>query len=520
VRYGAKKKNGKCRTPKRAITAIFPFQFALCMKKSKLIALLQTFSDKEIKRFVEFAQSPWFNKSKNLCRFCELLAKAYPHFEESSIEKAHLYAQVFGVGKPYHDATLRNLVSDAMSLANRFLVQLNLELAPIEAHLYLARELVMRDTLNLAEKELQDIDRQLCQLNHSQGFYYQWRVLYYRLTDYLYYKQQKIDLRNQTLQQKLNNIFCNFWLDLFNLFSVLVNLNKTTTAYPFQLNEARAALKLFNPAQYEQQPQIIVAYYMACLSDKTAGWDVFLDLHNALKRHRRQLGSDIVIRANVFMANYLVHSAHAGSSETKQILLDLYLDNVALHEQRKENIPAWLFDVITDMSFGLKGEHWVQQFINRYESHLLPDVRAGWLMYARARLYFYQANYPDAIALLANNQPFHEQHYFYTRPLMLYAYFATANYDAFIALLDTLKHTLTRRKNELAPPKYTALKNSLAILPKLYKLRQHYTPALFNTLHTQLHNPQTPFHYKTWLQQQLAAMKQQPKTMPAIKLRK
>ncbi|OWY24707.1 hypothetical protein C7N43_14785 [Sphingobacteriales bacterium UPWRP_1] len=501
------------------ITPIFRLQYRLFMKKSKLITLLQTFSDKEMKRFVEFAQSPYFNKSKNLSRFCELLAKIHPEFSEDSIAKERLYTEVFGIGKPYHDATMRNLISDAMSLAENFLVQANLELAPMEAELYLARELVMRDTFRLAEKKLSDIDAALNQLNHSQGFYYQWRILYYRLTDYLYYKQQKIDHRNRTLQQKLNNIFCNFWLDMFNLYSVMVNLNKTTTAHSFQLKEAEAAIKLFNPARYEQQPQIIVAYYMACLSDANAGWDVFLDLHNAIKKYRQQLGTDIVIRANVFMANYLVHSSHI-SPDARQLLLDLYLDNVTLHEQRKENIPAWLFDVITDTGYWVKGEAWVQQFINRYESHILPDVREGWLMYAKARLYFYRANYTETIALLAVSTPFHEQYYFYTRPLMLYAYFATGNYDAFTTLLDTLKHTLSRRKNELAPPKYQAIKNSLAILPKMFKLKNNYTPALYAALQTELENPEVRMHYKTWLQQQLAAMKQTLKTQRLQKTRK
>lgn len=472
------------------------------MKNSKFIALLQTFSGKEIKRFVAFAQSPYFNKNKNVTALCEVLAKAYPTFEDKKVAKATLFRCVFGAEKPYHDATMRNLVSDVLQLADAFLVQENLALSPVEKDLYAARDLIMRDAFALAEKKLASLDAQLNQAHHTEGFYYQWRMLYYRLTDYLYYKQQKIALRNEALQAKLDNLFHYFCLDLFNLYSVMLNLQQTSTAHAFNFEAVSAVWEALSAMPYSIEPQIAIAYHMAALSRPNATLANYQTLSNALQQHRHQLSSDLVIRVNVFLANYLLrHQAHQTS--TRALCLQCYLDNIALHQQRGEPIPAWLFNSIADFAYAVYGKVWALQFIEDYQHHLLPATREGWLNLAQARICFYEGNYADTIALIANNVFFHEQGYFYGKPFMLYAYFEQDNYDAFYGLLDSMKHTLRRRSQELSPFRYEALKNTLDLLPQLYRLRHKPDTDLRRRLSAALQHSDTPFHAREWLAQKL-----------------
>ena len=184
--------------------------------------------------------------------------------------------------------------------------------------------------------------------------------------------------------------------------------------------------------------------------------------------------------------------------------LQLYLDNVVLHQQRAENIPAWLFDSIADIGYMVHGKAWASQFIADYQTQLLPDLREGWVTLALARIQFYEGNYADSIALLSNNSYFHEQGYFYGKPFILYAYYETNNYDAFFGLLDSLKHTLKRHRHQLSPLRKEALQNTLQVLPQLYRLRIRFDSALRNALYNELQNRNKAFHAREWLLQKIA----------------
>lgn len=507
-RAGTKKKTSVCSSfPPLVLNIVRTIQPDY-MKNSKLIPLLKTFSAKEIKRFVEYSRSPYFNKSKNLILFCELLAAAYPDFTEKKVEKTLLHTQIFGTEKPYHDATLRNLISDAMQLAEGFLAQENSLLAPIRQELAIAQELVMRNMFTLAEKKIAAIHNELERTKATDGYYYEWRTHYDRLTDYLFYKQQLIDKRNEALQQKMDNLFCFFWTYTFRLYAVMLNLQYNTTAHPYNLSEMEAAWKIFKPSDYSDNPQLLGDYYAAALARHDATWDTFLDFFQFLQQHQTGLSNDSQIRFNTYLTNYLHRQNHA-HSQSQTMLLDLYLHNVTLHEQRREQIPAWLFNNVTDIGYWVKGKEWLQQFIADYQSHLLPEIREGWLMFVDARICFNEGKFKDAIALLASHSKFHEQEYFYGKPLMLIAYYEIDEYDAFYNLLDSVKHTLARRRNELPPVRYEALKNLLSFLPKLYKMRYDFNISNFQRLQTELEMPDTRYHFKNWLQQKLAALAEQ-----------
>ena len=52
------------------------------MADSKLVKQLKTFSPDEMKAFVQFAQSPFFNTKKEVADFVELMGKSLGLFEK------------------------------------------------------------------------------------------------------------------------------------------------------------------------------------------------------------------------------------------------------------------------------------------------------------------------------------------------------------------------------------------------------------------------------------------------------
>lgn len=64
------------------------------MKQPKLYQLLSTFSKKEIRAFLLFIQSPYFNKSPVLLHLFEAIKPYYPHFDAPRLTKQAIYKKL------------------------------------------------------------------------------------------------------------------------------------------------------------------------------------------------------------------------------------------------------------------------------------------------------------------------------------------------------------------------------------------------------------------------------------------
>ncbi|HLT24117.1 MAG TPA: hypothetical protein VK004_03240, partial [Ignavibacteria bacterium] len=90
------------------------------MYKSKIVNVLKTFSEDEIKRFSDFVSSPYFNSNQSTVKLFNTLKKYHPHFEGSGVSKESLYKKLFA-GEKYNDQVMRNLSSQLLKLSKEFL---------------------------------------------------------------------------------------------------------------------------------------------------------------------------------------------------------------------------------------------------------------------------------------------------------------------------------------------------------------------------------------------------------------
>ncbi|MBL7790831.1 MAG: hypothetical protein JNK77_00810, partial [Saprospiraceae bacterium] len=65
------------------------------MIESKLIKLCKELSKKEMTRFREFAQSPFFNKHDGVQKLVGFLHAVYPQFDERKCRRELVYQQLF-----------------------------------------------------------------------------------------------------------------------------------------------------------------------------------------------------------------------------------------------------------------------------------------------------------------------------------------------------------------------------------------------------------------------------------------
>jgi len=88
---------------------------------SKLLQILQTFSEKEIKAFENWLKSPWTNSNKGLVTLLQKLKKYHPTYDHKLLTKKRLYKQIMP-SKTYTADILNNLLSQGYLHAKKFLI--------------------------------------------------------------------------------------------------------------------------------------------------------------------------------------------------------------------------------------------------------------------------------------------------------------------------------------------------------------------------------------------------------------
>lgn len=120
------------------------------MEKSILVDTLKSFSKNEIKAFIRFCDSPYYNTSSATSDLLKEIVKFYPWFEHKNFTKFFLFNKVYG-NKKYSDALMRKLISNLILLSEKFLIAENNEYED----LYLLQSL---NSKKLYKKFLQKID--------------------------------------------------------------------------------------------------------------------------------------------------------------------------------------------------------------------------------------------------------------------------------------------------------------------------------------------------------------------------
>ncbi|MBK8551056.1 MAG: hypothetical protein IPL53_08375 [Ignavibacteria bacterium] len=88
--------------------------------KYKIVEILKTFSEKEIKQFESFLSSPFFNESQKLRKLYTALLKYYPDFNPEIMSEEKLSMEI-NPNLPYNKSTIKTLFFELANSAEEFM---------------------------------------------------------------------------------------------------------------------------------------------------------------------------------------------------------------------------------------------------------------------------------------------------------------------------------------------------------------------------------------------------------------
>ncbi len=108
------------------------------MKENKTIKAIAKLSSQEIGWFKEWVKSDYFNKHEKLRVLMEIIADAYPDFDENDFNKQKIFKKLFPREK-YRPQKLSDLLTYLYRLYEKFLAQLSREEDELQIGLDLLR---------------------------------------------------------------------------------------------------------------------------------------------------------------------------------------------------------------------------------------------------------------------------------------------------------------------------------------------------------------------------------------------
>lgn len=154
------------------------------MQGSKLIELIQTLSQEEIKAFGSFLEGESYRKTSAIFELYQYLKKYHPIFPEKKITKELVYKKIMPAGKAYNNKRMRDMMSILSLNLEHFLLKKELEENEIEKEFLMLNILKKRNLDKLYFQKIKQLQKKW-EKNRPNGIEQYYNE--YRLLHHLYY---------------------------------------------------------------------------------------------------------------------------------------------------------------------------------------------------------------------------------------------------------------------------------------------------------------------------------------------
>ena len=461
----------------------------------RLSEILGTFDKVELKRFERFLRSDYFNTNERIYKLFKALKKFYPIFDDPRLTNEHLFKELYGQ-KKFDDKTFRYLLSELMTLSEKYLSLSNIEEDKQVMEKQLIKRLLAKRLFTQAQSHLKEIDKKLegnfvisgSDINNRCDYLESWHNLFFfsgkqdPVTDitkkieggeYIVFRAI-IELSH--IYQNLIAVTPNYNIELpeDNLFFTFLR-NLDYKAMYVNLDNIENSFKT-NKYKYELVIafKIYVSFMITFLDEKDKAY--FYKMKKSVAKYSRLFNREELQNLHIMLVSCCeikrkIFGEHEYLVSQFEILKSaLSLNLYSQYKGQYMEVP--LFSKIFETAFALKEYSWAEDFINRYKKELSPEFCDDIYHYSNAELNFKKKQFESAHESLSKIKSLkYFQLKIKVRNLTLMIYYELNYIEQAIALLNTYTHFLINNKRVRAEQKETEL-NFLSFLKELLKLKE------------------------------------------------
>lgn len=409
-----------------------------------MIQMLMHFSTKELTRFGEYLESPFFNKDEQVSMFYQYVRKYAPEFESRQLEKERILQK--GIpGLDINEKKLGYLMSDIVEHIEGF-IRYNQHMADdMEGYVHLLNMYNNWEADKFFEQTLREARTTLdADPYRNAPYFYKAFLLQSELNTF--FDRQKKRAYDASLQEAAN------YLDLFYLstklkFSCeLINRQKLV-ASDYTLRLLKEISDHLRDNVYDDYPSIGIYYQILMTFVEGENEVHFEKLKNLLTEHTDKFPPSEARDMYAYAQNYTIRKINAGEKQYLRQYFDI--SKAALEKgllMVDGDLSPWTYKNLVVAALRVGEFEWAEQFIKSYKSKLNEKFRSNAYNYNLGALMFYKAQYGEALRLI-NQVEFTDIFYALdTRTMQIKIYYQLDEWDPMQSAIEAFKVYLRRNK--------------------------------------------------------------------------
>lgn len=455
---------------------------SLEMQDSKLIEIIRTFSEKEMKSFEKFINSSYFARGRDVSGLYNQLVKFYPLFDSPKLKRTEIFKKLYP-GEVFNEKKLKNITFDLTKLAEQFLVHNSLKTNEIQFERLLAYEFKKRkldkpflNTINSLEKKIADIP-----FDGRKAFKEKEEWTYLK-EDFLFWKNEydeSITYRLQNTEYSILSFLVKFLQRMEDKVVITTRYNKEFSNPLFdsmvEIVDFEKLLSLLKEKKYPYTWLVEIYYYAYLCANKG------IDNENNYQLLKKLFFENIDFfshdeRHILFsdLTYYCIIRKEVGNKYYSREEFEIYkkmLEHYSFTPSRSEYFHIVLFRNIL-MSSVAQGEHeWLEKFAHEYLDKLPPELRENMKHYAQAVLHFMRKEYNEVLECTHKISYDIFLYKLDVKNLLIKVYYELELFDQALLSVDAYKHFLSQNKEhtEIYHEHYG---NFINLYTKLVKLKE------------------------------------------------
>ncbi|MCU0346076.1 MAG: hypothetical protein MUC59_03975 [Saprospiraceae bacterium] len=414
------------------------------MEKSHLVNILRVLEKKEVRELRKWVSSPAHNQRQDVVDLYEYLVTGQHLFSEKQLEKEQVFRAIYPE-RTFSDAEMRQVMHFLLKAVENFLVYNELLKDEVRTQTMLAKVYRKRQLPKLFQKTIemgQQTQQQQPYRNH-QYFENEYALQFEQYT-YLSGLGRNTPLNLQEVSDANDVAYLANKLQLSCI--MLSHQAVFNTTYRLQLLDELLAY-LENNRNLLGIPAIAIYYHQFKAMTQPDLIEHYHLLKKEIFENGRLFPNEEIRVIYLLTINYCIGRINAGISTFFRETFDLYnegLDKSIFIENGV--LSRFTFQNAVTAGLNLKDFEWVEKFIKNYRSLLAEKHQESFVQFNKARLFFEQGNYNDAMKLLAQSDYDDILMALNARAMLLKMYYELNEMDALDSLIESMKSYIQRKK--------------------------------------------------------------------------
>lgn len=391
--------------------------------------------------------SPYFNQSRKLADFYNLLYKYSPDFDSPKLQKEKVY-RVLYKDRPYNDNNMRELMSDTFKMVNTFLAHDEFSKQELTQSEVKYDWMLKQELYNLAHAEVYATDKILGDnIIHEDYYYYRWQnSLRVMELEAVRYRGEEYKMFGELdLMAHINDLNIYY---LFNSLKSHIYLLSLSRIYKVSLDDS-PLIHLENLALHyiDKGNAAIDLLFSIYLLARRQDDESFFGLKERMFKNESSIPNHLKGEASVVLENYCSKRFRDGEERFAKEAFEVYRFVVENDLHFESGGVSSVFYCNVALRGSELGEfEWVRNFIESTKNYLPEDQREYSYLYSTAHLLFAEKKFKEALrtALLCNIPLFVMK--ILIRILIARCQYELGMMDEFENELNTLRHHLNDEK--------------------------------------------------------------------------